>query len=215
LANPFTLAETTGRSLPQTEGALRELGAKLADSIAEEYPGGIVWSLFTGLGRLDWYWNKGRDKPLFMLHGYVFEGMLQQAKKRSVPLKLVSGGEDELGYYNKSAKMLKEKITARSKAYRPWLSRYGKRLALGGTITVWNDDAKLTGWAREAAGNAPPFKTFADFKPMLAELSRSYDYIWLYVPMVTDYNPFDPKTAPELNAKLREVVAASIPARKN
>jgi hypothetical protein len=137
--------------------------------------------------------------------------MLDRAKGRAGHFTLVSGGEDDIGYYSASAEALRKKITAKAAAFQPWRNRFGGRLALGGTITVWNDDAKLTGWAREAAGPAPPFKHFDDFKPMLEELFRAYPYVWLYVPMVTDYNPFDPKTAPALNAKLREVIEASRP----
>ena len=212
LANPITLAKETGRSLEDTQAALRELGGKLTDIIAEEYPEAIAWSLFTELGRTDHYWNKTPSTPpLLALHAYIFEGMLSRAKERSAPFTLVSGGEDDIGYYNASRNALRQKIAAKANAFQPWLNRFSNRLALGGTITVWNDDTKLTGWAREAAGHAPPFKCFADFKPMLEELFRAYPYIWLYVPMVTDYNPFDAKTAPALNAKLREVIEASQP----
>ncbi len=212
VANPLTLAKACGRSLPETQAALRDLGAKLADIAAEEFPDAVLWSLITELGRADHYWNKPpQDPPLLALHAYLFEGLLEAARNRAMPLTLVSGGEDDIGYYHPSPEALRAKIAAKDLAFQALRKRFGDRLVAGGTITVWNDDSKLTGWAREAAGPAPPFKNFSDFAPMLAELFRAYRYVWLYVPMVTDYNPFDSVSAPALNAKLRQAIEASAP----
>jgi len=207
LCNPATLATMTGQSVAETQEALRRLGAQLADVVAEEYPEAVIWSLFTGLSKSDWYTVNGQ--PLYLLHAYLFQGFLQRAAERNTPLRLVSGGELTVGYYSPSREALREKIAARAQRYRLALQQADGRLVLGGTITVWDDDRKLTGWAREAAGAAPPYKCFADFQPLLRELFTAYRHVWLYVPMVTDYNPFDARTAPDLNARLREALQAS------
>ena len=136
--------------------------------------------------------------------------MLDRAKECGTPLTLIDGGEIGIGYYSPSPAALRKTIEARAKALQPPLERHGRKLTLGGTITVWNDDTKITGWVRKSAGDEPPFKRFADFKPMLAELFRAYSYVWLYVPSVTDYNPFDPKTAPQLNPELRKLIETSL-----
>lgn len=207
LANPSTLAAATGRTLPEVQTALRALGGMLTEIAAEEYPDALIWTLFTGFGRPDWFHVD--DRPLPALHSYINEGLLQRATELELPLRLVSGGEMSLGYYSESVEALQAKIQARAEAFAPWLERFGERLVLGGTITVWNDDARLTGWARKAAGEDPPFECFADFQPLLAELFASYRHIWPYVPMVTDYNPFDAATAPDLNAALRATLSAA------
>lgn len=209
LGNPVTLAALAHRSLPDTQAALRALGAQLADLTAEEYPEAIIWSLFTGLGEPARYRVEGQALPL--LQTYIFEGLLQRAAERAMPLRLVSGGETTLGYYSPSVAALRGKLAARAEGFGPARKQAGERLALGGTIVLWNDARRLTGWVRESAGATPPYQCFADFSPLLRELFAAYRYVWVYVPMVTDYNPFDAATAPGLNAALREVLRASPP----
>jgi hypothetical protein len=207
LCNPVTLAAAAGRSLPETQAALEDLGVRLADIVAEEYPEAVVWSLFTHFGRPDWF--KAGAMPLPGLHAYIFKGMLERAQRRHATFKLISGGEDDLGYYSESLGVLQEKIARRAAVHTPLLSEFRRWLVLGGTLTVWNDDTRLTDWTRQDAGPTPPFKRFADFQPLLAELLRDYRYVWLYVRRCTDYNPFEAATAPKLNQALREVLDAS------
>jgi hypothetical protein len=207
LCNPTTLAGAAGRSLPETQAALEELGANLADIVAEEYPDALVWSLFTHLGRPDWF--KAGGVPLPGLHAYIFKGMLERGQRRRAAFKLVSGGEDDLGYYSESLALLEQKIARRAEAYSRLLNGFRKQLALGGTITVWNDDTRLTDWVRQDAGPTPPFKRFTDFEPLLAELLRTYRYVWVYVPRCTDYSPFEAATAASLNGELHTVLEAS------
>ena len=206
LANPTTLASATGRQLPEVLAALRALGGELADVVAEEYPEAVIWSLFTGFGRPDWF--KAGNMPLPALHAFIFEGMLDRARARRAGFRLVAGGEDDLGYYNPSLGVLKQKIAGRATAYDAWLRRFGRWLALGGTVTVWNDESRLTDWVRKDAGDSPPFKRFDDFVPIIAELLASYRFVWLYVPMCTDYNPFDGTSAAKLNPELRKTLEA-------
>lgn len=207
LANPTTLAHAAGRSLAETQSALEAIGAEMADIAAKEYPEAIIWSLFTLLGRPDWF--KAGNVPLPALHAYIFKGMLERAQSGGARFRLISGGEDHLGYYSATLDALRQKIVGGSRNYERWLKRFGQQLELGGTITIWNDDSRLTGWVRQAAGSSSPFKRFADFEPFLTELFRSYRHVWLYVPMCTDYNPFDATTAPSLNRELRQVLERS------
>ncbi|HUS81159.1 MAG TPA: hypothetical protein VM283_07820, partial [Armatimonadota bacterium] len=108
LCNPGTLAAATGRSLAETQAALRDLGGMMADIAGEEYPDALLWSLFTGFGRPEWFMVDGQ--PLPALHTYIFEGLLARAQERDLALQLISGGEMSLGYYSPSPEALRAKI---------------------------------------------------------------------------------------------------------
>ena len=189
------IASKQRRSVDEVKERLKNIGVHLADIAADEYPSVTVISLFTYLN------NTKYDIP-----NYISRGILKGAKENNISLKLVEGGETDINYINKSLDILKEKINRRLLIYHDLLYEYSDNFHLGGTITVWDDPSKIRGWAKEKAGVESPFKSLEDFKPYLKELFSNYNYIWIYAPMVTDYNPFDLNSAPEFNKKLERVI---------
>lgn len=180
--SPIRIARANGKSVAQTIDALRGIGRDLADIAERTYPRARILALFT---RLD----KRRASSVSDSGTYIYEGILLRAKERNMKLLLIDGGEEALGYVNPSPEALRAKITKSLTSYDRWLREYPDHFALGGTITVWNDAAKLRGWVKRHAGPSPRFHTLGDFEPMLLELFRHYGYVWIYVPSVTDHDP--------------------------
>lgn len=129
-----------------------------------------------------------------------------RAGERQVPLKLIDGGETDIGYVNRTLDGLKTKIASRWFLYQPWLEKFPRHLSLGGTITLWDDPSKISGWAKADAGEGGPFQSLKDFKPFLKELFANHDYLWVYQPMCIDYKPYDPSIAPGFHQKLNALM---------
>jgi len=192
------VAKAQGKSSEEVIQRCREIGANLADIAAKTYPETPVIALFTLMAEID------RDGGKTIAH--ICEGMLMRAKEKRIPLKLIEGGEWEVGYVNKTIEGLEAKIARRWYWYRPWLERFPDNFFLGGTITLWDDPSKLSAWTKADAGENNPFKSLEDFKPFLKALFSNYDYIWIYQPTCIDYKPYDPEIAPAFHRKLEKVI---------
>ena len=102
----------------------------------------------------------------------------------------------------------------REEFYEPWLARF-PQFSLGGTITVWDDPARISGWVKARSRQSADFPSMEAFEPFLAELLAAYRVTWIYVPMIIGHNPFDAGTAPPYNRKLATVLgSAKAQARK-
>jgi hypothetical protein len=104
---------------------------------------------------------------------------------------------------------MRKRFAARGEGFRPWLEKYPKNLALAATITVWGDARNNKGWVLKDAGADTPWRTTADFQPLLAEMFRTYRYNWIYVPSITDYKPLEPQTAAAINAELDKLLRSA------
>ncbi|MDD2710673.1 MAG: hypothetical protein PHV34_22060 [Verrucomicrobiae bacterium] len=195
------VAEAQGKTEAEIIEALKNIGAKLADIAEEEHPGMPVITAFTYLGNTNFNSRRCYASP-----AYVTQGMLERAKAKDYSLRVYDGGEIEIGYVNRQIEALRIKISKRWLFYLAWLEKFPKNFGLTGTITLWNDAAKVSAWTKKAAGDPNPFQTLNDFKPFLKELYAHYDYIWLYQPMCIDYKPFDPDIAPKFHEKLRPLI---------
>ncbi|MFA5089353.1 MAG: hypothetical protein WC552_10015, partial [Candidatus Omnitrophota bacterium] len=195
------IAEAQGKSVDAVIRRLRDIGARLTDIAGEEYPNVPIISLAISLDKPD-YVGSNYYTPV----AYIAQGMLMRAKEKKIPLKLIEGGENDLGYVNRTVDKLKWTISQRWSGYLPWIERFPGNLALGGTIILWDDASKIRGWAKADAGEPNPFQSLRDFKPFLKELFANYDYIWVYQGAVVDYQPYDPNTAPQFHQKLRAVL---------
>lgn len=190
------LAVKQGKSIDEVVNRLKEIGGHLVDIVAQEYPEVTILTLFT-------YHNKPNfEKGYFPIPAYISQGMLIRAKEKKLPMKLIDGGEVGLGYISNNLDSLKKKIESRQILFNDWLNEYQNNFYLGGTITVWDDPTKIRGWVKEKVGKDSPFNSLEDFKPYIRELFLNYKYIWIYVPSVIDYNPFDKAIALQFNQKM-------------
>jgi len=202
------IAQQQGKTFAEIEAALRAMGSRMADITAEEFPEAVIWSLFTCLNRPV---QRGKTaEKRYLAPSYVFMGMLQRAAERDVPLLLVSGGEWG-GYYYESPKAMRKRFEERNAGFRPWLEKYPRRLALAATITVWGDARNNSGWVLKRATPDTPYRHVSDFEPLLAEMFRTYRYMWFYVPGVTDYRPLDADKARETNRQIEELLRRTRP----
>ncbi len=112
LENIARLAQRRGERDSETLAKLRAVGARMADIVGEEYPGAVVWTLFTRLcGPSGWI----NGAP-----GHLLKAFLDRANETSIPLALVDGAEEStsIGYVNPSLVALEEKIDAYESRYQ-------------------------------------------------------------------------------------------------
>ncbi|MBM3889730.1 MAG: hypothetical protein FJ388_11475 [Verrucomicrobia bacterium] len=197
------IAERQRKTAAEVIARLKAIGARVADITGEEFPGAILWSLFTTLNRP----NEHREPSgnYYTAPAYVFLGLLERAVEKRIPLRLVSGGEWG-GYCYKSVEAMRERFATRNAGFQPWLAKYPDHLALGATITVWGDARNNRGWVLKDATPDTPWRTTRDFEPLLAEMFRTYRYVWFYVPSVTDYKPLDAAGSREINRQIAEML---------
>ncbi|MBC7287647.1 MAG: hypothetical protein H5T86_06290, partial [Armatimonadetes bacterium] len=128
--DPRWTAEKRQESPEEVIDKLRGLGADLADIVADEYPGAAIWQLF-----FDPYYSPYRTPDgqlLTRTTNYVNLGMLDRAVDREIAVTVIDGGETALGYYSPTLERLEAKIRSRDEAARPFLEKYGSRMALAG-----------------------------------------------------------------------------------
>lgn len=197
------LAKLNDKSKDDIKRQLEFVGAKLIEIAEKEFPDAIIWFLFTHLGNPPppWY-------PLFQKYmsvSHIVLGMLNEAEKRKLPMKFVSGGEIGLGYCHGSMDDLIEKINKRKERFEPYLENYS-RLFLGGTIAPWNKVAVKKGWMTEKICGETSLKTMEDFVPLIRTLSNHYEYIWIYATPMAGYDAYDKSIAEQFNESLRKVI---------
>ncbi|MDD5598911.1 MAG: hypothetical protein PHV82_13265 [Victivallaceae bacterium] len=163
------------------------IGSHMVDMAEKIYPNVVIITLFLKFDKI-------RRTGYYNSFDYIAQGMLERAKEKKLPLVLVEGGEASLGYVNKTTTILKEKIFKRLFFYSSWLKAFPHNFRLGGTITIWDDFSKVTGWPQKALGTSKPFQSLEDFTPFLKILFNNFDYIWFYQPLCTDYKLFSKKS---------------------
>jgi hypothetical protein len=131
------LARMRGKSPEDLVNLLKQLGARMADSAAAEYPGATLWFLFTGFTRPEYRVVDG--KPYYLAATYIAEGLLDQIELRHLPLRVLTGGEVGLGYCHSSVEDLRQAIQKRASGLAPMLQKYRGVLELAGTMTLWSD----------------------------------------------------------------------------
>jgi len=102
------LARMTSKSPQDALKALRQIGARMADIAATEYPGATLWFLFTGFTRPDYRVIDGQQ--YYLAATYIAEGLLDQIQQNHLPLRVLSGGEVGLGYCHNSVDDLRQAI---------------------------------------------------------------------------------------------------------
>jgi len=194
------LARMTSMSKQDTLQALKNLGARMADTASAEYPNGMIWILFTGFTRPDYRIIDGQH--YFLAGTYIVEGVLDEIHQHQLALHVLSGGELGLGYCHNSVEDLRQAIDMRAAIFAPLLQKYNGILELGGTMTLWSDRSAKKNWVAEGACGSSSAATVEDLIPYMELLFRSYRYNWIYGSPNGGYLAFNPAIAPRFDAAI-------------
>ncbi|MGD0906547.1 MAG: hypothetical protein ABSA96_03130 [Candidatus Acidiferrales bacterium] len=194
------LSRLRGQPPSELVKLLKQVGARMADAGAAEYPGATLWFLFTGFTRPDYRVVDGQ--PTYFAATYVVEGLLDRIEQRHLPLHVVTGGSVGLGYCHTSVDDLSQAIQKRASTFAPLLQEHGGILELAGTMTLWNDRSAKRTWVAQGACGASTANTIEDLEPYMELLFRSYRYNWIYGSPNGGYLAFQADTAPRFNAAI-------------
>jgi hypothetical protein len=201
--NPAELARQLGKTTEQTEQLMRDLGARMADAAAAQYPDATLWFLFTGLGTPQE--GKAGAPSYLMSPAYVAMGLLEEIQKKHFRLRVLSGGEAGLGYCEPTLTHFQQQIQVRAAGFAPYLQKYRGILELGGTMTLWQDQDGRKSICPDS--DAP---TVEDLQPYLQLLFRAYRYNWIYGSGDQGYFAFNPHNAPRFDATIRKAKSAAV-----
>ena len=199
------LARMTSKSPQDALKALRQIGARMADIAATEYPGATLWFLFTGFTRPDYRVIDGQQ--YYLAATYIAEGLLDQIQQNHLPLRVLSGGEVGLGYCHNSVDDLRQAIEKRAADFAPLLQKYKGILELAGTMTLWSDRLAKKNWVTQGACGTSSAATVEDLIPYMEVLYRSYRYNWLYGSPNGGYFAFQSTSAPRFDAAITQAKA--------
>ena len=199
------LALMTSMPRPKVLDALRQLGARMADAAAAEYPGATLWFLFTGFSRPEYRLIDG--KPYYLASTYIVEGLLDEIVERRLRLHVLSGGEVGLGYCHVSVEQLQQAIDERAATFAPLLKLYAGILELAGTMTLWEDRTAKKNWVAQGDCGKSTADTVEDLIPYMETLFRAYRYNWIYASPNGNYLAFDSASAPRFDAAISRALA--------
>ena len=185
--------------------ALRELGARMADIAAAEYPGATLWFLFTGFTRPDY--RVIECQPYYLAATYIVEGLLGEIQRHHLPLRALSGGEVGLGYCHNSVDDLRQAIEKRAADFAPLLQKYNGILELAGTMTLWSERSAKKNWVAQGTCGTSSAASVEDLIPYMELLFRSYRYNWLYGSPNGGYFAFQSTSAPRFDAAIAQAKA--------
>jgi hypothetical protein len=196
------LARMTSQSQPRVLDLLRQLGARMAQMAAKEYPRATLWFLFSGFPRTDYRVIDGR--PYYLAAAYVVEGLLDEIQLHHLPVRVLSGGEVGLGYCHSSVDDLRQAIEKRATVFAPLLQKYKGILELAGTMTLWSDRSAKKNWVAQGACGTSSAATVEDLIPYMELLFRTYRSNWLYGSPNGGYFAFQSTSAPRFDAAIRQ-----------
>lgn len=199
------LARMTSMPRADVVNALRQVGARMADISAAEYPGASIWLLFTGFTRPEYRVIDGQ--PYYLAATYIVEGLLDQIQRHHLSLRVLSGGEVGLGYCHNSVEDLRQAIEKRAADFAPLLRKYDGILELAGTMTLWSDRSAKKNWVAQGACGTSSAATVEDLIPYMELLFRSYRSNWLYGSPNGGYFAFQATSAPRFDAAIAKAKA--------
>jgi hypothetical protein len=202
------LARMTSKPQEDVLNLLRQVGARMADIAAAEYPGATLWFLFTGFTRSEYRVIEGR--PYYLAATYIAEGLLDQIQQHHFPLRVLSGGEVGLGYCHNSVEDLRQAIEKRAADFAPLLRKYNGILELAGTMTLWSDRSAKKNWMAQGACGTSSAATVEDLVPYMELLFRTYHYNWLYGSPNGGYFAFQSTSAPRFDAAIAQAKARAL-----
>jgi hypothetical protein len=199
------LARMTSKPPQDVLNALRQIGARMADTAAAEYPRATLWFLFTGFTRTEYRVIEGR--PYYLAATYIAEGLLDQIQQHHLPLRVLSGGEVGLGYCHNSVDDLRQAIEKRAAVFAPLLQKYNGILELAGTMTLWSDRSAKKNWVAQGACGTSSAASVEDLIPHMELLFSTYRYNWLYGSPNGGYLAFQSASAPRFDAAITQAKA--------
>lgn len=202
------LSSLRGQSPQEAMKLLKQLGARMADAAAAEYPGATLWFMFTGFTRPDYRVVDGQ--PTYFAATYIVEGLLDRIRLRHLPLSVVAGGSVGLGYCHTSLDDLGQAIQKRATVFTPLLQKYRGVLELAGTMTLWSERAAKRTWVAQGACGAASAGTVEDLEPYMELLFRTYRYNWIYGSPNGGYFAFQADTAPRFDAAISQAKSRAI-----
>ncbi len=203
------LASRIGKTPLETTALLRQLGARMADTAAAQYPDAVLWFLFTGLTHPD-YKVVGAES-YYPAPSYIAMGLLDEVRDKHFRLKVLTGGEGSIGYCHISMDEFQEKIRDRRERMTTPLQKYQGSLELAGTMTLWSDPSAKKGWVKEYPCGSSTAATVEDLQPYLELLLHSYRYNWIYGSADGGYNAFAPESAGRFDAVIRRAEQQAAP----
>ncbi len=201
------LSRMTSMAQDDVLKALAQLGAKMADVAAAEYPHAQLWLLFTAFTRPDYRIIDGH--PYYLASTYIAQGMLDQIRQHHLPLRVLAGGEVGLGYCHTSIEDLHQSIEKRAAVFAPLLQKYNGILELAGTMTLWSDRSAKKNWVAQGNCGASSAVTVEDLIPYMELLFRAYRYNWIYGSPNGGYLAFEPAIAPRFDAAISRAKAGA------
>ena len=194
------IAALHGKTMEDAHETLRGIGANLIKIACQIKPDVVILvlvGLMSDMPNVDL--NPMEDPRL-----YIFNGMLEQAKGSKI--KIVAGGETDLGYCFLDENDLLWTIARRKGLYSYLELKYPGNFILGGTIAPWNNlnwRNEPNVWTRHKGGKSS-MKKVDDFVPLFKVLFKTYPYVWIYAAGTLGYNPYDPQIASYFNAAIKQ-----------
>ncbi len=183
------LAQAIGKTPNEAVELLRGVGARMADTADAQYPGAVLWFLFTGLTHPDYKVVGGVS--YYPSPTYIAMGLLDEIQKKHFSLVVLSGGEGSLGYCHASVDQFRFTIQKRAADLATQLAKYQANLEMAGTMTLWSEPAAKRGWVKEGVCGSASAATVEDLQPYLELLLKSYRYNWIYGSGDGGYLPFE------------------------
>jgi hypothetical protein len=202
------LARMTSKSPEEVLKLLRQLGTRMAETAADEYPGATLWFFFSGFTGPEYRMIDGQ--PYYLAATYITRGLLDEIQQRHLPLHVLSGGEVGLGYCYNSPEDLRQAMQKRARDFAPALQKYSGILELAGTMTLWSDPQAKTGWVAKGVCGTSSAATVEDLEPYMELLFRSYRYNWIYGSPNGGYYAFQATVAPRFDAAIARAKAAAL-----
>jgi hypothetical protein len=199
------LARMTSMPRPDVLNALRQVGARMAEIAAAEYPSATLWFFFTGFTRPEYRMIEGQ--PYYLAATYIAEGLLDQIQRHHLPLRVLSGGEVGLGYCHIAVEDLRQAIEKRATDFAVLSQKYNGILELAGTMTLWSDRSAKKNWVARGACGTSSAATIEELIPYMELLFRSYRYNWLYGSPNGGYFAFQSASAPRIDAAIAKAKA--------
>ena len=194
------LARQTGKKPVEAAESLRALGSQMADIAEQEYPGAVLWFLFTGLTHAGYKTYFG--VPYYPSPVYVAIGLLDEIAQKATHLKVLTGGEASLGYCHNTLDDLRSAIIQRASDMHAILEKYRGIFEMAGTMTLWSDRAG------NHVCNSATATSVEELQPYLELLLKSYRYNWIWGSADGNYLAFSPASAPRFDAMIRRAEAA-------
>jgi hypothetical protein len=201
------LARQTGKKPSEAAESLKKIGARMADAAAEEYPGAILWFLFTGFTHPGY---KTYDNvPYYPSPTYIAMGLLDEIARKGMRLKVLTGGEGSLAYCHETLEEFRSAIHKRESDLKNQLQKYKGIMEMAGTMTLWSDRAAKKGWVNEEPCKTATAASVEELQPYLELLLRSYRYNWIYGSPDGNYLAFAPESAPRFDVVISRAKAAA------